>query len=103
MRTHIIAVFLLACAPAALAQQVIAPPAEEAPTATAPIEARANWCDKYATWLVAITAGETQPVPSDVRQSQHLEVEFNACKVNPQLYERDTRAEADAAVETAQG
>jgi len=104
MRSHIIAAFLLASAPAALAQDVIAPPAEEAPAATAPIEERANWCDKYATWFVAITSdGTTAPAPSDVRQSQHLEVEMNSCKINPQLYERETRAEADAAVETAQG
>lgn len=104
MRTHIIAAFLMACAPAALAQEVIAPPAEEAPMASAPIEERATWCDKYATWLVAITSdGRAMAVPSDVRQSQHLEVEMNSCKINPQLYERETRAEADAAVETAQG
>lgn len=103
MRKHIIAASLLVCAPGALAQEVISPPAEEAPTASAPIEERANWCDKYATWLVSITAGETQLAPADVRDSQHLEVELNACKIDPQLYERDTRAEADDAVETAQG
>lgn len=103
MRSPIIAAFLLASAPAALAQEVIAPPAEEAPAAAAPIEERANWCDKYATWLVAITPAPNAPAPADVRQSQRLEVEMNSCKVDPQLYERDTRAEADAAVEIAQG
>lgn len=103
MRTHIIAAFLLACAPAALAQEVIAPPAEEAPAAAAPIEERANWCDRYATWLVAITVNESASAPADVRDSQHLQVEMNSCKVDPQMYERDTRAEADAALDTAQG
>ena len=103
MRTHIIAAILATSAPAALAQQVIAPPTEEAPAATSPVEERANWCDKYATWLVAITPSESNAGPPDVRQSQHLEVEMNACKVDPQLYERETRAEADAAAEIAQG
>lgn len=103
MRTHIIAAFLFACAPAALAQEVIAPPANEAPAATAPVEQRANWCDKYATWLVAMTPAPRGAAPADVRASQHLEVEMNSCKIDPQQYERETRAEADHAVEVAQG
>jgi hypothetical protein len=103
MRTHIIAVFLLACTPAALAQDVIAPPAYEAPAATAAIEERATWCDQYATWLIAITPAPRGAAPADVRSSQHLEVEMNSCKLDPQQYERETRAEADHAVEVAQG
>lgn len=102
MRTHILAAFFLASTQAAFAQNVIAPPTEPAPTATASIEERANWCDAYASWLVAMTPRD-QGAPADVRQSQHLEVEFNACKLDPQQYERETRAEADAAVEIAQG
>lgn len=103
MRTHIIAAFLLASAPAALAQQVVAPPADAAPAASAPIGERAAWCDAYATWLVAMSPAPRAAAPADVRQSQHLEVELNACKIDPQQYERETRAEADHAVEAAQG
>lgn len=103
MRTHISAAFLLVSShAAAFAQDVIAPPTAAAPTASAPIEERANWCDEYASWLIAMTP-RTQAAPTDVRQSQHLEVELNACKIDPQQYERETRAEADAAVEIAQG
>jgi uncharacterized protein involved in high-affinity Fe2+ transport len=103
MRTHILAAFMLACAPSALAQEVIAPPIQEAPAATAPVEDRAEWCDQYATWLVAITPAPRGAAPADVRSSQHLEVEMNSCKIDPQQYERETRAEADHAVEIAQG
>jgi hypothetical protein len=102
MRTHILAAFLLVSSHAAFAQNVIAPPAEPAPTATAPVEERADWCDAYASWLVAMTP-RSHGSPADVRQSQHLEVELNACKIDPQQYERETRAEADAVVEIAQG
>ncbi|MEZ5961505.1 MAG: hypothetical protein R3C30_13940 [Hyphomonadaceae bacterium] len=103
MRPHILAAFLLVCAPGAFAQQVIAPPAEAAPAATSPIEERTEWCDAYATWLIAMTPAPRGAAPADVRQSQHLEVELNACKIDPQQYERQTRAEADYAVEVAQG
>lgn len=103
MRTHILAAFLLIYASAAAAQNVVAPPAEPAPAATAPLDARAAWCDAYATWLVEMTDAAPQAAPADVRPTQRLEVELNACKLDPQDYERDTRAEADLAVETAQG
>ncbi len=102
MRTHIIAAFLLLSAPiAAVAQEVVAPPVEPAPAATAPFEDRAEWCDSYASWLVAMTP--ITPAPADVRATRHQEVELNACKIDPQQYERDTRAEADAASEVASG
>jgi len=102
MRTHLIAAVLSAAAPAALAQEVIAPPVRPAPTAVAPIDDRAEWCEEYARWLVAMTPSTT-PLPADVRPTQRLEVEFNSCKLDPQEYERDTRAEADRAVEIASG
>lgn len=102
MRTHIIAAFLLASAPVAFAQQVIAPPAAEAPAANAPIDERADWCEAYATWLVAMTAIET-PTPADARATHRLEVELNSCTIDPQGYERETRLEAQRAVETANG
>ncbi|MBL8547138.1 MAG: hypothetical protein JNL81_11790 [Hyphomonadaceae bacterium] len=105
MRTLIIAAISLACAPVAWAQEVVAPPETPAPTAAAPIDQRAAWCDDYATWLVAMTtvAQDQRAAPDDVRESQHLEVELNSCKIDPQQYERETRAEAHRAVEVAQG
>lgn len=103
MRYLIAAAFLYVSGSAALAQEVIAPPAEPAPAAAAPIEERADWCDKYATWLVAIAPVQRGIAPADVRDSQHLQVELNACKIDPRQYERETRAEADRAVALAQG
>jgi hypothetical protein len=50
-----------------------------------------------------VTDTTQQRAPSDVRDTQRIEVEINACKLDPQGYERDTRAEGDLAVETAQG
>ena len=102
MRTHIIAAFLLASAPMAFAQDVVAPPAQAAPQATAPIDERAEWCAAYATWLVEMTPSET-PAPVHARPTQRLEVELNSCTIDPQGYERETRAEADHAVEVASG
>lgn len=105
MRTHILAAILLSYASAAAAQDVVAPPATPAPTANAPLDERAAWCDQYATWLVEMTDATSQAAaaPADVRPTQRLEVELNACKLDPQDYERDTRAEADLTVETTQG
>ncbi len=104
MRTHILAAILLSYASVAAAQEVVAPPATPAPAATAPLDQRAAWCDQYATWLIEMSdATSSAAVPADVRPTQRLEVELNACKLDPQDYERDTRAEADLAVETAQG
>lgn len=99
MRSLIIAASALAFGQVASAQEVIAPPVQLAPTATAPVDERTQWCDAYATWLVAM--GEN--TASDEQQSQHLQVELNSCRIDPQQYERETRAEADAAVEIAQG
>ncbi len=102
MRTYIFAALLVASASVATAQDVVAPPATAAPSATAPLDERAQWCDSYATWLVAMT-DTAQQAPADVRDTQRIETEINACKLDPQDYERDTRAEADLAIETAQG
>jgi hypothetical protein len=106
MRTHIIAATLLASASAAHAQEseVIAPPTTAPPNATAPIGDRSEWCEAYATWLVAMEdAARTAPMPSDVRATHRLEVELNSCTIDPQGYERETRREAQLAVETASG
>lgn len=102
MRTHIFAAFILMSAPVAWGQEVVSPPSEPAPIATAPLDERAAWCDDYATWLVMMTPN-TAGAPVDVRQTQHLEVELNSCKLDPQQYERETRAEADHAVAIAPG
>jgi hypothetical protein len=101
MRPQIVAAFLLVSAPVAFAQEVIAPPAEEAPAATAPIDERADWCEDYATWLMAMTA--PTPAPADARPTHRLEVELNSCTIDPQGYERETRLEAQRAVEIANG
>lgn len=105
MRTHVIAAVLLAFATTAFAQEdsdVIAPPATAAPSAAAPIDQRAEWCEEYATWLVAMT--ETgDPTPADVRATRRLEVELNSCTIDPQGYEREIRVEAQRAVEIAAG
>ena len=103
MRTHIVAALLLTSASAAAAQDVVAPPTALAPSASAPFEERAEWCDAYATWLVAMTDASQGAAPADVRETQRIEVEINACKLDPQNYERETRAEAYLAIETAQG
>ncbi|MGD9979368.1 MAG: hypothetical protein AB7H66_04245 [Hyphomonadaceae bacterium] len=105
MRTHIIAALLLASATGAFAQDeqnVIAPPATAAPSAAAPIDRRVAWCEEYATWLVAMTQ-TGDPTPADVRQTHRLEVELNSCTIDPQGYERQTRVEAQRAVEIANG
>jgi|GEM_PF-4647339 len=99
MRPLIIAASALALGQVASAQEVIAPPAQPAPTANAPVDERTTWCDAYATWLIAMD----ETTASDAQQSQHLQVELNSCRIDPQQYELETRAEADAAVETAQG
>jgi hypothetical protein len=104
MRTQIIAAILLASAPVAVAQEseVIAPPTTQAPSAAAPIDQRAHWCEQYVTWLVAMTESG-DPTPADVRETHHLEVELNSCTLDPQGYERQTRREAQLAVDIANG
>lgn len=103
MRSHIIAAFLLASAPTAFAQNVASPPSKPAPAAAAPIDERAEWCDRYASWLVALTPTSRSSAPVDVRDNQRLEVELNACKIDPREYERQTRTEAERAAGTAAG
>ena len=99
MRTLIVAASALAIGQTAVAQEVIALPAEPAPAANASAEERTTWCDAYATWLIAMD--ETSA--SDAQRSQHLQVELNSCRIDPQQYERETRADADLAIEIAQG
>lgn len=103
MRTPIIATIFLGLASIAQAQEVVAPPSQPAPAAVAPLDERAVWCDAYATWLVEMAPAITSPAPPDVRDTHQLEVELNSCKIDPQRYERETRAEADEAVERAHG
>jgi hypothetical protein len=105
MRAHILAAILLASVSVAYAQEeseVIAPPTTAAPSAAAPIDQRVHWCEQYATWLVAMTQSG-DPTPADVRQTHRLEIELNSCTIDPQGYERQTRIEAQRAVEIANG
>jgi hypothetical protein len=94
MRNAIYATFLLACASAtAFAQVPPSRPALPAPEATAPFEAREDWCQKYAAWYVS-NAPATRTNPSaDVRSTQRIENEINYCKLDPKEYERQTLAE----------
>lgn len=103
MRKLLIATIMLISAPVAFAQEedVLAPPARAAPTATAAMSERASWCEDYVAWLVAITdAGRNAP---DARPTHRVEVEMNSCTIDPQGYERETRTEAQRAVEIASG
>jgi len=102
MRHLIIAAAILVTPSLAFAQSAdVARPDGPAPAATAAFEQRETWCEKYTTWLITNTPAPT-PRPADVRASQHFEVEFNSCKLDPQTYESDTRAEANQA-ESASG
>lgn len=98
MRTLIIAVLLFASAPVALAQPRPERPATPAPAATASFDERESWCQKYAAWFVA-RVPERGPRPVDVRPTQRLENELTYCKLDPQQYERETRAELARTVE----
>ncbi|MGD9965002.1 MAG: hypothetical protein AB7T59_00615 [Hyphomonadaceae bacterium] len=105
MRPLLLAASLLASATFAYAQEgsdVIAPPTAPAPSAAASIDERTHWCEEYATWLVAMTQSD-DPTPADVRQTHRLEIELNSCTIDPQGYERQTRVEAQRAVEIANG
>ena len=101
MRALVIATFLIAAASAAVAQEA-ARPAAPAPAASASFDQREAWCQKYASWLVAET--EQQGLtPADVRATQRVETELNSCKPDPQMYERETRAEAERAGQSRAG
>lgn len=102
MRTALAAALMLGSASFASAQTVIAPPIEPPPSAAAPIEQRAAWCDAYATWLVTLIDA-APPVPADVRGTHQLEVELASCRIDPQQYELETRAEAEEAALIASG
>jgi len=93
MRAAFIAVVLFLAAPAALAQGTPKPPNTPAPSATATVEVRQNWCTRYVTWVLGETPA-ARPPPADQRPTHQFEVEFNSCVLDPRLYERDTRAEA---------
>lgn len=77
---------------AATAVQAQERPQLPAPTAEAPFDTRASWCEAYAAWFVARVPEET-PRPNDVRPTQRMENEINYCKLDPREYERQTLAE----------
>jgi hypothetical protein len=102
MRALIISAALL-IAPAAWAQDTPPQkPLSAAPAASAPFEQREQWCEQFASWFVASTP-QNSAAPADVRQTHEFEIEFNSCKIDPQEYERDTRAEAQLHPNNAAG
>ncbi|MBK6705129.1 MAG: hypothetical protein IPG56_16115 [Caulobacteraceae bacterium] len=104
MRTPILAAILLSSASAAAAQNVVAPPATPAPAANAPLDERAQWCDEYATWLMKCP---TRHPPRKLRRRMCARRSASKSSSTPANSTRKTtsvtRAEADLAVETAQG
>jgi hypothetical protein len=68
------------------------PPLGSAPPANAPYEERAAWSERYVTWFIAQTAPEG-PLPPDVAPTHEYMVEFNTCVLDPETYERQTKAE----------
>jgi hypothetical protein len=94
MRNLIYATFLLASATtAAIAQAPPSRPALPPPEATAPFEAREDWCQKYAAWYVSRAPSTLTNPSADVRGTQRIENEINYCKLDPKEYERQTLAE----------
>jgi len=89
MRNAILSLVLI-CAGPAFAETGPKRPEESPPAASAPFEARENWCQKYADWFVSVTP---TPAPSDVRPTQRFENELASCKIDPQAYQRETLAE----------
>lgn len=67
-------------------------PDAPAPAASAAFDARETWRRHYTNRFVGVTSA-ARPEPADVRPNHRLEVEFNSCKLDPQDYERQTRAE----------
>ena len=93
MRAVVIAAMLVLAAPAASAQGAPKPPNTPAPRATENVEVRQNWCTRYVTWVLGERPA-ARPPPADQRPTRLFEVEFNSCVLDPRLYERDTRTEA---------
>ncbi|MGE0743007.1 MAG: hypothetical protein AB7O98_16845 [Hyphomonadaceae bacterium] len=102
MRTLLCIAALLASAPLASAQTVIAPPATPPPPAVASVETRDSWCQAYAAWLVALTPSADERA-NDVSETHRLQVELASCRLDPQRYELETRAEVNQAIEVASG
>ena len=70
------------------------------PSAAAPFEKRESWCDAYVSSLVAPAPDIS--LPADVRPTHHFETEFNACKLDPQEYARQTRDDGERTPETSE-
>lgn len=80
-------------APASALETKAKPGDDAPPSADAPFHRRESWCDANVSSLIA-AAPET-PLPEDVRPTHHFEIEFNACKLDPQAYRRQTLEEAE--------
>jgi hypothetical protein len=66
-----------------------APASSAIPAASASAEARASWCERYVPSVVAEASVD---LPPDVRPTHLMEVEFNSCTLDPQVYARQTGA-----------
>jgi hypothetical protein len=78
----------------ASALEIKAKPGDDAPpSADAGFHQRESWCDANVSSRIA-AAPET-PLPEDVRPTHHFEIEFNACKLDPEAHGRQTRQEAE--------
>ncbi|MFZ2031837.1 MAG: hypothetical protein WAU68_16115 [Vitreimonas sp.] len=67
-------------------------PLPSAPSATAPYDVRAGWSRDYVTWFI-LQMPQDGALPPDVRDTHRFEIEFEACVMDPQSYERQTLAE----------
>jgi hypothetical protein len=102
MRNIVYTAFLAACVSTAALAQTQTPqrPVEAAPASTASIEARDEWCRKYASWFADQASSPTTRA-SDLRPTHLVETEINYCKLDPQEYERETVAEITRAAEAS--
>jgi hypothetical protein len=67
-----------------------------APAVSAPFSVREAWCQKYAFWVVSQLYDGVR-TSAEARPTQQFENEFNSCKLDPEEYERQTRAETSQA------
>lgn len=69
-----------------------APPYDPPPSADASYEERADWSERYVTWIMSETPQEGA-TPADVRTTHRYEVEFNSCVADPEAYVREVEGE----------
>ena len=72
-------------------------PIAPAPQRTAPYEERADWSERYVRWYLGQMETEGA-LPADVQPTHLYQVEFNACVLDPELYEQQTQADLAAEI-----